>query len=307
MFIKEINMEYKNFAELIAKVQGVANVKKVVVVVAQDEHTLEAVFKARKDKIVDPILIGDKDQIKAILKSLGETLNEEDIIDIKDDSAAAYKAVELIRDGKADFIMKGKIQTADLLRAVVDKEKGLRTGSVMSHMALHEIPNYHKLLAVTDAGMMLYPDLSEKKQIIENTVKMFRAMGYDNPKVAILTAVETVNPKMIETVDADDLKKMNQSGVISGCLIEGPISYDLTMSTESAKIKGFISPVTGDADILVVPNITAGNILSKCLMYSAGAKMAGFIIGAKVPIVLTSRGATAEEKYLSIVLSAATA
>lgn len=300
-------MEYKNFEELVKRVQSVAKVKRVVVVVAQDEHTLEAVFKTRKDKIVEPILIGDKEQINIILDSLGEKLGEDNIIDIKDDSAAAYKAVELIREGKADFIMKGKIQTADLLRAVVDKEKGLRTGSVMSHMALHEIPNYHKLLAVTDAGMIVYPDVSEKKQIIENAVTMFRAMGYENPKVAILTAVETVNPKMLETVDADTLKKMNQSGEISGCIIEGPISYDLTMSTESAKIKGFVSSVTGDADILVVPNITAGNILSKSLIYSAGAKMAGFIIGAKVPIVLTSRGATAEEKYLSIVLSAATA
>ena len=300
-------MVYKNFEELVAKVQGIAKIKKVVVVVAQDEHTLEAVFKARKDKIVNPILIGDKDQIESILKTLGETLNDEDIIDIKDDSTAAYKAVELIRKGKADFIMKGKIQTADLLRAVVDKEKGLRTGSVMSHMAIHEIPNYHKLLAITDGGMMLYPDVSEKKQIIENAVSMYRAMGYENPKVAILAAVETVNPKMIETVDADTLKKMNQSGEINGCIIEGPISYDLTMSTDSAKVKGFESQVTGDADILLVPNITAGNILSKSLIYSAGAKMAGFIIGAKVPIVLTSRGATSEEKYLSIVLCAATA
>jgi phosphate butyryltransferase len=307
MLIKELIMEFKNFEELVKKVQSGSIVKRVVVVVAQDEHTLEAVFKARKDKIIEPILIGDREKIESILNNLKETIPQGDILDIKDESAAAYKAVELIREGKADFIMKGKIQTADLLRAVVDKEKGLRTGSVMSHMAIHEIPNYHKLLAVTDAGMMLYPDLSEKKQIIQNTVKVFSAMGYDNPKVAILTAVEIVNPKMVETVDADALKKMNQSGEISGCLIEGPISYDLTMSKESAKIKGFASSVTGDADILVVPNITAGNILSKCLMYSAGAKMAGFIIGAKVPIVLTSRGATAEEKYLSIVLSAATA
>jgi phosphate butyryltransferase len=300
-------MEYKNFEELITKVQSSAKVKRVVVVVAQDEHTLEAVFKARKDKIVEPILIGDKEKIESILNKLGETISEGDIIDIKDDSEAAYKAVEIIREGKADFIMKGKIQTADLLRAVVDKEKGLRTGSIMSHMALNEVPNYHKLLAVTDGGMMLYPDVSEKKQIIENAVKMFHAMGYENPKVAILTAVETVNPKMVETVDADTLKKMNQAGEIVGCTIEGPISYDLTMSAESAKIKGFESPVTGDADILIVPDITAGNILGKSLVYSAGAKMAGFIIGAKVPIVLTSRGATAEEKYLSIVLSAATA
>jgi phosphate butyryltransferase len=212
-----------------------------------------------------------------------------------------------VNEKKADLIMKGKIQTADLLRAVVDKERGLRTGSVMSHIAIHEVPSYHKLLAVTDGGMMMYPKLEEKKQIIENAVKTFIAMGYENPKVAVLAAVENVNPKMPETVEADALKMMNVKGEIKNCIIEGPISYDLTMSKESAEIKGFNSPVTGEVDILVVPNITAGNLLGKALIYSAGAKMAGFIVGAKVPIVLTSRGATAEEKYLSLVISASAA
>lgn len=200
--------------------------------------------------------------------------------------------------------MKGKIQTADLLRAVVNKENGLRTGKVMSHIVIHEIPTYHKLLAVTDGGMMMYPNLDEKKQIIENAVSTFLALGYENPKVAVLAAVETVNPKMQESVDADMLKKMNIKGEIKNCIVEGPISYDLTMSKESASIKGFVSPVTGEADIIVVPNITVGNILGKSLVYSAGAKMAGFIVGAKVPIVLTSRGSTSEEKYLSLALSA---
>jgi phosphate butyryltransferase len=297
-------MEFKNFNELIESVQKAKSKKRVVVAAAQDEHTLEAVFKAKKNNIVDPILVGDKLKIKEVLESLHVGLNDENIIHVEDDASAAIKAVELINENKADFIMKGKIQTADLLRAVVNKEKGLRTGSVMSHIALHEIPSYHKLLAVTDGGMMLYPNVEEKKQIIENAVSTFINMGYENPKVAVLAAVETVNPKMPETVDADMLKKMNQLGEIKDCIIEGPISYDLTMSKESAEIKGFSSEVTGEADILIVPNITAGNILGKSLMYSAGAKMAGFIVGAKVPIVLTSRGSTAEEKYLSIVLSA---
>jgi len=298
-------MAFRNFKELIEKLQNAKSKKRVVVVVAQDEHTLEAVFKAKKDGIVDPILIGDKVKIKEILQHLNESIDDDAIINVEDDAAAAMKAVELIHENKADFIMKGKIQTADLLRAVVSKEKGLRTGSVMSHIAIHEIPTYHKLLAVTDGGMMIYPNLDEKKQIIENTVNAFIAMGYEKPKVAVLAAIENVNPKMPETVDADMLKKMNQSGDIKNCIVEGPISYDLVMSKESAKIKGFDSPITEDADILVVPNMTTGNILGKSLLYSAGAKMAGFIVGAKVPIVLTSRGASAEEKYLSIVLSAA--
>jgi phosphate butyryltransferase len=300
-------MEFKNFKELIVRVQNAGAKKRVVVVAAQDGHTLEAVFQARKDNIVDPILIGNKDKIKEIINSLNENLDEAYIIDVSDDAAAAAKAVELINENKADFIMKGKIQTADLLRAVVNKEKGLRTGNVMSHVAILEIPNYHKLVAVTDGGMMMYPEVDEKKQIIENAVNIFLAMGYDNPKVAVLAAVESLNPKMPETVDADKLKEMNKNGEIKNCIVEGPISYDLMMSRESAEIKGFSSPVTGDTDILVVPDITSGNLLSKSLIYSAGAKMAGFIVGAKVPIVLTSRGATTEEKYLSLVISASVA
>jgi Phosphotransacetylase len=297
-------MIFKNFKELIEKVQSDKSQKRVVVVSAQDEHTLEAVFKAKKDKIVEPILVGDKLKIKKILEELKENLEDSAIIDVENDAAAAMKAVELIHEKKADFIMKGKIQTADLLKAVVNKEKGLRTGNVISHIAMYEVPTYHKLLAITDGGMMMYPNVEEKKQIIENAVNTFIAMGYENPKVAILAAVETVNPKMPETVDAGMLKQMNQSGEIKNCIVEGPISYDLTMSKESADIKGYSSAVTGDVDILIVPNITAGNILAKSLSYSANAKMAGFIVGAKVPVVLTSRGATSEEKYLSLVLSA---
>ena len=298
-------MVFKSFNELIENVQSAKSMKKVVVVSAQDEHTLEAVFRARKDNIVEPVLIGDKVKIKQVLERLNESLEDRDIIHVEDDAAAAAKAVELIHENKADFIMKGKIQTADLLRAVVNKEKGLRTGSIMSHVVIHELPSYHKLLAVTDGGMMMYPTVHEKKQIIENAVNTLIAMGYHEPKVAVLAAVEVVNPKMPESVDAGLLKEMNQKGEIKSCIIEGPISYDLTMSKESAEIKGYDSPVTGDADILIVPNITAGNILGKSLVYSAGAKMAGFVVGAKVPIVLTSRGSTAEEKYLSLVLSAA--
>jgi phosphate butyryltransferase len=224
-----------------------------------------------------------------------------------EDKDAAEKAVELVRDGKVDFIMKGKIQTADLLRAVVDKEKGLRTGKVISHMAFNEIPTYHKLIAISDGGMMMYPDLQQKKGIIENGVETLRSMGIENPKVAVVTAVENVNPKMPETVDAAELKKMNEMGEIKNCIVEGPISYDLIMDPESAVIKGYESPVAGDADLIIVSNITVGNILGKSLVYSAGSKMAGFIVGAKVPIVLTSRGATSEGKYLSLVLCASAA
>lgn len=278
--------------------------KKVAVVAAEDEHALESVFKARNEGIVEPILIGNEEKIREISKKLNEDLKDLTIINVEEPKEAAAKAVELAREGKAQVIMKGKIQTADILRAVVNKEKGLGMGRIMSHIAMHELPNYHKLLAVTDGGMMMYPNVQEKKQIIENAVDIFKAIGYTKPKVGILAAVENVNTKMPETVDADILKQMNINGEITDCLIEGPISYDLVMSKESAEIKGYKSDVVADADILVVPNITTGNILGKSLVYSAEAKMAGFIVGAKVPIVLTSRGSTAEEKYLSLVLSA---
>ncbi len=297
-------MELKNFKELIAKVQNNDSKKRVAVAAAQDEHTLEAVFRARNDKLVEPVLIGDKAKIREILKRLSIDFDDDKIIDAENDADSAEKTVELINEGGADFIMKGKLQTADLLKAVVNKEKGLRTGNVISHVAILEIPAYHKLMAVTDGGMMMYPNVEEKKQIIENAVNVFLNMGYECPKVAVLAAVETVNPKMPEAVDADVLKKMNENGEIKNCIVEGPISIDLTFSKESAQIKGYESPVTGEADILMVPNITAGNIMSKALLEFANGTMAGMIVGAKVPIVLTSRGATSEEKYLSLVLSA---
>jgi len=297
-------MELKNFEDLIAKVQNNTAKKRVVVAAAHDEHTLESVFRARQDKLIEPVLVGDKIKIKEILKNLMIDFDENEIINTDSDSESAEKAVELINENKADFIMKGKLQTSDLLKAVVNKEKGLRTDKIMSHVAIQQIPSYHKLIAITDGGMMMYPDAEEKKQIIENAVDVFLSLGYENPKVAVLCAVETVNLRMVETVDADILKKMNLSGEIKDCIVEGPISYDLTMNKESARIKGYESLVTGEADILIAPNITTGNILSKALIESAGGKMAGMIVGAKVPIVLTSRGATSEEKYLSLVLSA---
>lgn len=297
-------MELKNFRDLIEKVQKCESKKRVAVAAAQDGHTLEAVFRAAKDKLVEPVLVGNKEKIEEILKELDVDYDISSIISTESDKESAEKTVELINEGKADFIMKGKLQTADLLRAVVDKEKGLRTGRVMSHVAILEVPAYHKLIAVTDGGMMMYPNADEKKQILESAVDVFLAMGYECPKVAVLAAVETVNPKMPEAVDADILKKMNQSEEIKDCIVEGPISFDLTFSKESAEIKGYSSPVTGEADILLAPNITTGNIMSKALIEMAGATMAGMIVGAKVPIVLTSRGASSEEKYLSIVLSA---
>lgn len=298
-------MEIRNFQEIIDKVKMSPTKKRMVIAAAGEEHTLQAALHARKEGIVTPVLVGDKLEINRILNDLNETVSDEDIYDVSDVKEAAEKAVELVREGQGDFLMKGFLDTSVILKAVVNKEKGLGKGGVMSHFTMFEVPNYHKILVAVDGGMVTYPTLEQKKCIIENTVGVLRFYGYENPKVAVLSCVEKVNPKMPETVEADALAKMNEKGEITGCVVAGPISYDCAMSNDVAKLKKFYSPVAGDADILVAPNIHAGNIMGKMLTITCGAKMAGFIVGAKCPIVLTSRGSSAEEKYLSIVMSAA--
>lgn len=295
----------KNFDELIQIVQKNPQKRKVVVVAAHDEHTLEGINRAYENGIIIPVLIGDKTRIQSIIKKEGFSFLEAEIIDIKADMEAAWLAVEMVHKRKAEFIMKGKIQTADLLKQVVNTEHGVKESEVLSHVGVFEVPGYHKLIVITDGGMVPYPDLQQKVKITENAVSVLKKLGYETPKVAVLTATETVNPKFRESVDAADLKKMNQEGTLKGCIVEGPISYDLMISKEAAKIKGYESPVTEDTDILLTPDMTTGNILAKSLIYSAGARMAGIIVGAKVPIVLVSRGASSEEKYFSIVLAAA--
>ncbi len=300
-------MVYRTFEELIAAVKSAPKAARMAVAAAGDEHTIEAALRARREGIVSPILVGDKTAIDAALAHLGETVPPEDIYDVADPAEAARFAVSLVKGGNAQFLMKGKLDTSVLLKAVVDKEYGLGRGGIMSHFTMFEVPSYHKLLVPVDGGMVTYPTLEQKKCIIENTVGALRAMGYDCPKVGVLACVEKLNPKMPETVEADALHQMNQREEITGCVVAGPISYDCAVSREIADFKGYESPCAGDCDVLVAPNIHAGNIMGKMLAVTAGAKMAGFIVGASCPIVMTSRGSSAEEKYLSIVISAAAA
>lgn len=297
-------MVFKTFDELAQGMKKNPTKKRMAVAVAGDEHTLEAVLAASSDGIIVPILVGNKNKIEEILEGLGKKIPDDDIIDESDEAEACKKAVALVKEGKADFIMKGMVETKIILKAVVDKENGLGKGGIMSHFTMFQVPTYHKLLVPVDGGMVTYPTLMEKKAIIENTVDALLAMGYDLPKVGVLACVEKLNPKMPETVEADELKQMNLKGEIKNCIVEGPISYDCAVSAEIAKLKGYVSPVAGDADILVAPNIHAGNIMGKMLACSCNAKMAGFIVGAQCPIVLTSRGSSMEEKYMSIVISA---
>jgi phosphate butyryltransferase len=200
--------------------------------------------------------------------------------------------------------MKGKLETAQMLKPVVNKETGLGRGGLMSNFVIFQAPRYHKLLVVTDGGMVMYPTLEQKKAIIENTVGTLKALGYENPKIGVLAAVEKLNPKMPETVDADALRRMNAEGEIKGCIVEGPISLDLALDPEAVAIKGYESPVAGDADALIVPDIHTGNALGKSIILLGGGRMANFIVGAKVPIILASRASSSEEKYLSLMVAA---
>ncbi|SFG65867.1 phosphate acyltransferase [Oribacterium sp. WCC10] len=300
-------MVFHNFEELIDKVKGEPSRKVMAVACANDEHTLEAVVHARREGIVEPLLVGDRKVIKEILASLGEEIPEENIYDVpmEDLKGACEKAVKLVRDGKADFLMKGKVDTKIILKEVVNKEYGLGQGKLMSHFSIFQVPGYHKLIVPVDGGMVPYPDLQQKKEIIENTVDTLVSMGYDCPKVGVLACVEKVNPKMPESVDGAELQAMNERGEIKNCIVEGPIQYDCAMRKDIADFKGLESKIAGDPDVLVAPNIHAGNIMGKMYTISCGGKMAGFIVGAKCPIVMVSRGSSAEEKYLSIVVSTA--
>ena len=296
----------RDFNELVQIVSGKPDKKRIALACAHDEHSLDAVYEAYKAGLVSPVLVGIETEILALMDKYGfDFEGNAKIYDTADDIEAAKLSVELIRESKADFLMKGKMQTADLLKQVVNKETGLQTGKIMSHVALFQLPSYHKLIIVSDGGMLLAPDVNQKVDIINNAVDTLRNIGYEEPKVAVLCGAEKLNPKAPESVDAAELKDRNMRGEIADCIVEGPISYDISISKEIAELKGFDSPVAGDADILVVPNMATGNILGKSWTINADAIMAGIIVGAKVPIVLTSRGASAEEKLYSIVLAAA--
>lgn len=292
-----------NFEELLSKNTGPSQ-KRVAVVWAGERHTLEAVLTAQRDCGIEPILIGDAAVIRQLLAELPHSGHCE-IVDSESPEAAIQLAIQMVREKKADVIFKGLLQTATIMRAVVNKENGICKSGVLSHAAIMEIPGYHKLIALTDSALLTYPTLAQKRELLNNAVRMMRAIGVETPKVAVLAAVENVNPKMPETVDAAELKSMWQRGECPNCIVEGPVSYDLALDPEAAHTKGYQSPVAGDADILVVPNIQAGNMLVKSLVYSAHARSAGLIIGAEVPIIITSRSAPVANKSLAIAVACA--
>lgn len=274
---------------------------KLSIACAEDEDVLEAVEAARKLGIADALLVGDGGKIEETARSLGIDLSNYEVVDEKGGEAvASLKATELVSSGNADVLMKGMVKTANFLRGVLNKEKGLRTGSLLSHVYIHEIEGYDRLFFVADPAFNMYPDLQAKVGIIENTVHLAHAFGIDCPKVALLAAVEVVNPDMPPTVDAAILTQMNRRGQIEGCIVDGPLALDNAVSEASAKHKGIVSDVAGHADILIVPNIETGNCMSKAIIYFARNETAGLVLGAKAPIVLTSRADSPETKLFSI-------
>ena len=297
-------MAYRTLEEIIEKYKNVITQSRVAVAAANDDHTLGAVKKAMDEGIVKPLLVGDKEKILEVCAQVGLDVPEEDIYDVKDNGEAAAKAVALINEGKADFLMKGKLETSDYLRAVVNKEHGLRKGSTISVFTAHATDCYHKLLVPVDGGLCTYPTLEQKKDIIQNTADALVALGYDCPKVGVVCCKETADPKMPETMDAAELKAMNQRGEITNCIVEGPISFDCATSKEVAEFKGFDSPCAGDCDILLAHDIHAGNIMGKMLSVLCKSKLGGFLVGTTAPVIFSSRGSSSEEKYLSICLAA---
>ncbi len=278
--------------------------KKIVVAAAEDEHVLGAIKDAIKENIVEPILIGNATKIESIAGEIGLDLSNIEIIEENNPIESCRKAVKLIKDAKAQIIMKGLVGTADFLRAVLNKECGLRKGELLSHIGFFDPPAYHKVVALTDAAQNIAPTLQEKIAIINNSIDLFHHLGVENPKVAMLGAVEVVNPKMEATIDAAIITQMNRRKQIKGCLIDGPLAFDNAISKEAADHKGIESEVAGDADLLFAANIDIGNVLYKSFTYFANASVAAIILGASVPIVLTSRADSDRSKLLSIALAA---
>ena len=276
---------------------------RICVAAAQDEELVKTIKEAQDLGIGQGILVGDKAKIEGLMAKVGLTGAE--VVNEPDEKAASLKAATLVGHGEADVLMKGLVNSSDFLRAVLNEGANLRTGSLLSHLAAFEIPSWHKLAFVTDGGMVTYPDVEAKVKIIKNALNSLHNLGMANPYVAICTANEVVNPKMQPTVDAAELMKLFAAGEFPGCTMEGPMAMDVALSAEAAAHKKLESKISGEVDLFIVPSIDCGNMIGKTLVHCAGAKMAGVIVGAAKPIVLTSRAENAEGKLNSLALACA--
>ena len=292
----------KSYSDMIEKISRMRG-RTMSIAVAQDKDVLEAVCKASAVARVHPILFGNAREIDRLRKEIGYA-GECKTIDEPDDLAAARAAVKSVHDGEADVLMKGLINTSDYLRAVLGRDDGLRSGGMLSHLAAFEIPGRGRMLFLSDGGFNIAPDLDEKKKILKNALGAMRKMGYERPNVAVVAANEQVNEKAISTIHADAIAKAAAAGEFGECVLEGPIAFDVAISSEAARHKNIESKISGCVDLILVPTIEVGNILGKCLSILVGAKMSGVVLGASAPVVLTSRSEDAESKLNSILLAA---
>ena len=296
-------MRFSGFESLHDKAKSLGRAK-VAVAAAADKEVLEAVKLADKEGLITPILIGDVNQIKQLAREIGFSLEGAELMDEVNPVAAANKAVDTVINGQAHLIMKGFVNSSDFLRAVVRPEQGLRTGRLLSHLAAFEVPGFSRLLFVTDGGMNIAPNLAQKKEILDNSLLYLKGIGMDLVNVIVLAANEVVSPKMQATVDARALAEMNQAGEFPGAIVEGPLALDGAVSAAALKHKGLISQINGAVDLFLVPTIEVGNVLGKSMVYFAGATMTGIVLGAKVPIVMTSRNDTPRSKYMALAMAA---
>jgi len=295
---------FTKLSELIAVAKS-KTIRRVAVAAAADEPVLLALQEAMRQKIVVPVLVGNTEEIKRIANKIELNLDGINIIEEQNPNIAAVKAVEQIRLGNADVLMKGLVGSGAFLKAVLDGEKGLRKSKTLSHVAFFESPYYHKLIGLSDAALNVEPEFADKVAILNNGVEAFRKLGIDTPKVAIIGAVETVNPKMKPSTDAALMTMMNKRNQITNCIVDGPLALDNAVSAEAAHHKGIESPVAGDVDLILTPDIYSANIMYKTLNFMGGSFSAAVIMGAKVPVVLTSRSDSDKSKFMSIVVAAA--
>lgn len=290
----------KNFSELIDVVKKIGK-KRLTIAIPYEIEDLKAIKFAKDEGIIEPILIGKKDEIKKYLDKAEISLDAE-IIEENDYYKAIELSITMVRDGKADLIMKGLVKTPELLHAVLDKEKGIRKEKVLSHVGVLQCSRYPKLIIMSDGGMIIAPTLEQKVEILKNALFVAKALGIETPKVALLSAIEIVNQDMPSTLDAALITMMAKRGQIKGAIVDGPLAFDNAISKWAADVKGIKSEVSGDADVFIVPNIEAGNIFFKILNYLSDGYSAGVVIGAKAPVILPSRSDSKESKYYSIAL-----
>lgn len=295
---------HKAFEDLIEKARHLAGKVRIGIVWPCEPHALEGAMDAAEQNIIESILIGSLTQITGIAERCGIDLSNVSIIDIATPQEAASKAVELVKAGQLHALMKGSLHTDVFMHAVVSADNGLRTARRVSHVFLLAVPAYDNLIFVTDAAINIFPDLAVKRDIVQNAIDLHRGLGLGEPRVALLSAVETVNPKIPATVDAAALCKMAERGQIEGGILDGPLAMDNAVSTEAAKIKHIVSPVAGKAQILVTPDLEAGNMLAKNMIFLAGAESAGIVLGASVPVLLTSRADSVQARLASIAVGA---